>query len=843
MTPYLRSLLRRYEAGHLCLDWPPAPILDGSGEQMGYLDRIEMQRGALLVSGWALADEVTLLVAGQSLSTVPRQRREDVARLLGLSPDVGFRLSLPCDIDVLRAGDTPGITIRRNYGPPVPPISLHLAAPRLRAEQRRVRRAFLRDSLRAAPSVVGWIATRDPCHRAAVKRILRLDRIRLPSKLDDRLFREPLQRPEATRCDHVTIVLPVFNAFELLPEVLDRVERNTDCPWQLIVVEDCSTDMRVRPFLRDWARQRADHVRLLENDENLGFVGSVNRGLSVALSDQGQDGPVVLLNSDALLPPAWAERLLRPLAERQEAASATPMSNDAELLSVPAICEATQLGAGQAAAIDARAQELGLASAPVDVPTGVGFCMALDRAWLSRFPDFDTTFGRGYGEEVDWCQKLVRQGAVHLAVPNLFVEHRGGSSFGSMEKAERLARNNAIISSRYPEFDKDVQSFVATDPLRSSRLALGLAWAGSLGQPIPIYLGHSLGGGAETYLERRIAADLAKGKSAVVLRVGGSLRWQVELHAPGGVVSGATQDDALVEQLLEPVPARHVVYSCGVGDTDPVSLPRFLAGLRRGESDFLEMLFHDYFPISPSYTLLDSDGVYRGPVTADRHDRAHLARGTDGRRIALAEWQDAWGALARCANELRVFAADGARHVAAVWPDVENRIAIVPHSMPSHLPRLEPAPGSTASPVIGVLGNIGFQKGAALLQRLASVLAARQGGEDAIGLAVVGNIDPAYPLPDWVPVTGDYRLADIARLANRHKVTHWLIPSIWPETFSYTTREALATGLPVLAFDIGAQGEAVREAPNGHPLLFESGDDRARVVLSGLETLLRAHAQ
>lgn len=42
------------------------------------------------------------------------------------------------------------------------------------------------------------------------------------------------------------------------------------------------------------------------------------------------------------------------------------------------------------------------------------------------------------------------------------------------------------------------------------------------------------------------------------------------------------------------------------------------------------------------------------------------------------------------------------------------------------------------------------------------------------------------------------------------------MPSIWPETFSFTTREMLATGLPVMAFDLGAQGEAVREAANGH---------------------------
>lgn len=61
-------------------------------------------------------------------------------------------------------------------------------------------------------------------------------------------------------------------------------------------------------------------------------------------------------------------------------------------------------------------------------------------------------------------------------------------------------------------------------------------------------------------------------------------------------------------------------------------------------------------------------------------------------------------------------------------------------------------------------------------------------------------------------VHGDYRVEDISALATRYDISCWLIPSIWPETFSYTTHEALATGLPVFAFDLGAQGDAVAMA-------------------------------
>ena len=43
-------------------------------------------------------------------------------------------------------------------------------------------------------------------------------------------------------------------------------------------------------------------------------------------------------------------------------------------------------------------------------------------------------------------------------------------------------------------------------------------------------------------------------------------------------------------------------------------------------------------------------------------------------------------------------------------------------------------------------------------------------------------------------------------------------PSIWPETFSFVAHEMKAMGLPVLAYDIGAQADTLAD------------DDRHRVV-------------
>ncbi len=66
-----------------------------------------------------------------------------------------------------------------------------------------------------------------------------------------------------------------------------------------------------------------------------------------------------------------------------------------------------------------------------EVITGVGFCMYVTRRALDRCGPFDEdTFGRGYGEEVDFCLRASRLGLRHLVEDSTYVHHHGGVSFG-----------------------------------------------------------------------------------------------------------------------------------------------------------------------------------------------------------------------------------------------------------------------------------------------------------------------------------------------------------------------------------------------------------------------------
>ncbi|TDX31982.1 glycosyltransferase family 2 protein [Rhodovulum visakhapatnamense] len=597
------------------------------------------------------------------------------------------------------------------------------------------------------------------------------------------------------------IVLPVFNAADDLRVCLEHLARNTPPEHRVIAIDDASTDPSIAPMLDAFARARPGTL-LLRNAENGGFIASVNRGLAESR------GHVVLLNSDAFVPPGWIDRLMRPILDDALIASVTPMSNEAEIATAPVICRHEPLAEGQAEAMDAIAQRLNPAAARAESPTGVGFCMAMSRRWLDEVPRFDTAFGRGYGEEVDWCRRVGERGGRHLLIGDLFVEHRGGGSFGP-EKAVRIAAASRLINDRYPAYDASVADFIRKDPLVGPRLALGLARAGTEA-PLPVYLGHRLGGGGEHWLQDRIARDLDEGGSALVLRDGPEPETvAVELYRAAGQTR-AVLPLAELGGYLGAAGRKTLVYSCLVGARAPLDLAE-VAAISLGAEDRFRMVFHDYFPLCPSRNLLGHDGRFCDLPGAERCQACYerLAAIDETWPARISDWRGRWHALAARAETIEVFSPSSRTLVARAWPDLAPRLALRSHPL-AFLPRpVQPAP--RARPVLGVLGSIGFEKGAAVLRDLAAAPGVR------MDIVVIGKLDEAYA-HRGIRVIGRYRREEISDLAEAYGVGRWLIPSVCPETFSYATHECLATGLPVFAFDFGGQADALRGAPNGHLL-------------------------
>ncbi len=100
-----------------------------------------------------------------------------------------------------------------------------------------------------------------------------------------------------------TIVIPNLNGKGWLADSIDSVFAQTEQDFELIVVDNGSTDESLA-IARGYATD--PRFTLIENAENTGFSHAVNQGIALA---QGEY--VVLFNNDAFAEPAWLAELIK----------------------------------------------------------------------------------------------------------------------------------------------------------------------------------------------------------------------------------------------------------------------------------------------------------------------------------------------------------------------------------------------------------------------------------------------------------------------------------------------------------------------------------------------------
>ena len=137
----------------------------------------------------------------------------------------------------------------------------------------------------------------------------------------------------------VDIIVPVYNAFEDLQKCVSSVMRHTDLTRnRLIFVNDCSPDERIAPYLDSLA---GENILVHHNEKNMGFSANVNYGIRCS-----QDNDVLLLNTDTVVTRGWLDKISACAARDSHIASVTPLSNRAEICSVPGYLEKNDIPEG-----------------------------------------------------------------------------------------------------------------------------------------------------------------------------------------------------------------------------------------------------------------------------------------------------------------------------------------------------------------------------------------------------------------------------------------------------------------------------------------------------------------
>jgi GT2 family glycosyltransferase len=276
------------------------------------------------------------------------------------------------------------------------------------------------------------------------------------------------------------VVIPVYNAPDETIRCFESIIAHTPTGVDVLVIDDCGHDRLAFELLESVAERSGLNFTVHRLPTNSGFVVGCNTAFELT----GQRD-VILVNSDVVVGPDWYTRLYEAAHSSTDIGTVTALTNFGTIVSVPHRNTPTRrlphgMSVDEAATrIAKRSQRL----YPV-LPTAIGHCMYITRAALNLAGHFDTTFAKGYGEEVDFSQRLIRLGLKNILADDVFVFHKGEASFGVGIQAIK-DKHQSIIDSRYHWYGDSVRR-ASTENYSNFPLSLEIARHALIGYTVGI---------------------------------------------------------------------------------------------------------------------------------------------------------------------------------------------------------------------------------------------------------------------------------------------------------------------------------------------------------------------
>ncbi len=237
-----------------------------------------------------------------------------------------------------------------------------------------------------------------------------------------------------------SIIIPNWNGAHHLPTCLDSLRRQTHPNFEVIVVDNGSSDGSLELLGRDYPE-----VKVVALPENRGFAGGVNAGIREAHGEI-----IAVFNNDAEADPRWLEKLVGALARHPEAGMATPkvlLFDRREVINtagdfyrvdgVPGNRGVWQRDEGQ---FDREEYVFGAA----------GVAAAYRRAMLDEVGLFDEEFF-AFCEDVDLAWRAQLAGWKCVYVPQAVVYHKLSATGGGKIASYYCGRNFIyVVAKDYP---------------------------------------------------------------------------------------------------------------------------------------------------------------------------------------------------------------------------------------------------------------------------------------------------------------------------------------------------------------------------------------------------------
>jgi GT2 family glycosyltransferase/glycosyltransferase involved in cell wall biosynthesis/2-polyprenyl-3-methyl-5-hydroxy-6-metoxy-1,4-benzoquinol methylase len=647
----------------------------------------------------------------------------------------------------------------------------------------------------------------------------------------------------------VTIVVPIFNAYEDTRKCLDSLLLYTEYKHEILLIDDASTDERIAEFTQKLSSEYS-HITCLRNSQNFGFV----RNCNIAFSQSKQTEDIVLLNSDTVVTPNWLDKLILAAYSSSDIGTVTPLTNNGTICSVPNWLEENEIPEGYDILSFANLIEnISLKTYP-KIPTAVGFCMYIKRETLEKVGYFDEiNFGKGYGEENDFCCRASAAGYTHIIDDSTFVYHAGSKSFG--EQKQKLIKNNlAILSKLHPNYLPEVEKFIIEKPIQNIITNIWLnMYIERIRKFSPIcFILHNTTeesinphlGGTEYHCAALIT-ELSQThpiytlyfnthKSSIDFNIffkEDIIRFAFTCHLPK--INSYLAENTNFLNIFSDI-IKHFQPSI-IHIHHLINLPILdISAVIKQEKIPYFISIHDYYFICPSYNLIDYQQRFcfehKNEQYCQKCIQSLFCQGKDLKQ----KWSYICERMLGEAELIIVPSITSASYINREYEGISDKVKVIRHGIFTqefiknqthnkvNLSK-ERTKNWNVSPLkVGIIGSINISKGGKVIAELIEKVNSQHNLKDNFEFYFFGRLSPEIPIRFTnFQLNPSYKRQELKEILDNIDVV--IFPAIWAETYCLTADEVIFFGVPIISSPIGAIAERVKEfglgwvSPSGSP--------------------------
>lgn len=619
---------------------------------------------------------------------------------------------------------------------------------------------------------------------------------------------------------HVSIIVPVYNAFLETRKCLDSVLRAETQNVSVFVINDASSEEGFEALACEY---RSDKFIFLENTQNLGFSGTINKGISYA-RNRCSDSDVLILNSDTIVSRWWLKELKLVAMSSREIGTVTAVSNAAGPFSVHTFSSEPSWNEVNVVA-DALREKAPLVTPPL--PTGHGFCMYIKGELIDDIGVLDRdSFPKGYGEENDFCMRAVKKGWKNTLAARSFVYHKQNASFKE-QKAKLISTGREKVDSLHPEYSKLLNRTFDSNAYKSfiSYLDSVTQLNATTSQPLPKILyviSTETGGTPQTNLDlmKKVSEKyecyllVSNSKTVKLFVLQESNLKLIQLHELHERIHPSThvsaEYDAVVSNWIG-------VLNISLLHIRHIGWHSF--GLIEYSHNYgtpIVFSFHDFYTVCPTVKLLDGDKQYCGGVCSKTSNPCipelwpvkQLSNLND---FEVYIWQRRFRKYLSYISSFVTTSESTKEVLSNVYPMISSEtFHVIPHGRDFiEFTQLAKYPEKKNKFRLVCPGNINVAKGLAFINELAEV------ASDILEIHIVGKVSNEVQLSPKLILHGEYERDQFKDIIVNIEPSFGGVFSIWPETWCHTVTELLSCGVPFFTFGMGAIEERVRKGGFG----------------------------